>query len=85
MEELREKPVGGAIFMNQVINRAIPEGSNPTGGTSRTDSSPMSFTPESFASMEEVKILELGLLDEKDFRQIHPHNIFQGFFFQPAA
>lgn len=64
MEELREKPVGRAIFLNQVIERVIPEGTDSSEGASRIDITPMSFMPEGFASMEEEKFLRLCLLDE---------------------
>lgn len=81
MEELREKPMGGAIFMNQVIDRTVPEGSNSTGGASCTDRTSNTFTPEGFASMEEGSFLQLCLLDEEDFRRIYSHYIFHGIFF----
>lgn len=64
MEELCEKPLGRAIFLNQVTERVILEGTDSSGGASRTDSTPMSFTPEGFATLEEEKFLQLCLLDE---------------------
>ena len=85
MEEFGEKPVGAAIFINQVINGVVPEGGNPTRAASSTDSSPLAFFLERFAYLEEKKVLQLCLLDEKDFRWVQSHNVFQGFFFQTVA
>ena len=76
VEELSEDPVGAALFINQIIFGAVPEGGNPTRGTSSADSPPLAFMPKCFACLEEKKVLHLCLLDEKDFRRVHPHNVF---------